>query len=58
MSNLKGNTKKKERKERVTCVIDREYMKILREYDINRSELFNDAARKKAEQLEKLHQKK
>lgn len=49
---------KRERKERVTCVIDREYMRILREHKVNRSELFNDAARKKAEELEKLNRKK
>lgn len=56
MSKQKNKTKR-ERKERVTCVIDREYMRILREYDINRSELFNEAARKKVEKLMKLKKK-
>ena len=36
---MDNKDKKKERKERVTSVIDKELMRILRNHDVNRSEL-------------------
>lgn len=50
---MDNKDKKKERKERVTSVIDKELMRILREHDVNRSELFNDAARRKVKEIQR-----
>lgn len=50
--------KKKERKERVTSVIDKELMRILREHDVNRSELFNDAAKRKVQEIQEIKRQK